>query len=416
MKSKISRWLKVIAYNIVVVLLIFSGMEWYVTSCLNDPADCPEWLKPALREYYHSYDMNIIQMQPGMAGYDSALFYELKPGTFTYSNREFSNEYFINSAGFRDDEASLDHPKVVVLGDSYAMGWGVEQEETFPQLLEAELEYPVLNTGVSSYGTAREVASLAKVNTDSLEYLIIQYCPNDLAENKHFVLANHSLHVSTPENYATHSSNHLDQTSYYFLKHVITLLGMMGATEAPPQVDSAIAGIGDAHAFVSILQASPHIPKDCKIILFSLDAGKCDSGFISLIKNHLALEFASSLHDRMSYLDLTGAITSDHRYILDAHLNSNGHQLVATKLVEHMAELDFFTGVREWYYDDGTVSISCAYKNGLKNGMFKTFWPNGFVSRLSTYENGSENGWRVSYDSLGVTIDSVFYRADAMQP
>ena len=39
-------------------------------------------------------------------------------GNCMFINREFSNNFQINSFGVRDDEESLLHPEVVVLGDS----------------------------------------------------------------------------------------------------------------------------------------------------------------------------------------------------------------------------------------------------------------------------------------------------------
>ncbi len=66
------------------------------------------------------------------------------------------------------------------------MGWGVEQDETFAQRIEETLGVRVLNIAVSSYGTAREMMMLNRVNLNSLKYLIVQYSGNDLGENLQF--------------------------------------------------------------------------------------------------------------------------------------------------------------------------------------------------------------------------------------
>ncbi|MFP5462523.1 MAG: CidA/LrgA family protein, partial [Gammaproteobacteria bacterium] len=44
---------------------------------------------------------------------------------------------------------------IVVIGDSHAMGWGANDEETFAAQLQALSGRPVYNLGVASYGTAR---------------------------------------------------------------------------------------------------------------------------------------------------------------------------------------------------------------------------------------------------------------------
>ena len=51
------------------------------------------------------------------------------------------------SAGTRDEEATLEAPDVIVLGDSHAMGWGVEQDETLPQVLARMTGLKVLERG-----------------------------------------------------------------------------------------------------------------------------------------------------------------------------------------------------------------------------------------------------------------------------
>jgi lysophospholipase L1-like esterase len=69
-----------------------------------------------------------------------------------------------NSAGFRDDEYSLekgDRWRIIFLGDSLTLGWGVEKESTFEQLLEHELNMrtptEVINLAAGNYNTVQEV-------------------------------------------------------------------------------------------------------------------------------------------------------------------------------------------------------------------------------------------------------------------
>jgi lysophospholipase L1-like esterase len=70
----------------------------------------------------------------------------------------------INSAGFRDDEYSIekgDEWRIIFLGDSLTFGWGVEKEETFEHLLERALDAKrpteILNFGTGNYNTVQEV-------------------------------------------------------------------------------------------------------------------------------------------------------------------------------------------------------------------------------------------------------------------
>lgn len=168
-------------------------------------------IKPTIQKLYMSYDRNIIQYLDYAAQYDQELMYILKPGNFTVKNREHSSIYSINKLGFRDDEKSLTKPSIVVIGDSHSMGWGVQQNETFAHLVEKQLNKTVLNTGVSSYGTARESIALRRVDTSNLKYLIIQYCLNDFSENKDFVNNNYNLFISPKESYLNIVKGHMDR-------------------------------------------------------------------------------------------------------------------------------------------------------------------------------------------------------------
>lgn len=70
----------------------------------------------------------------------------------------------INSDGFRDKEYS-EHKngkyRIIVLGDSLTFGWGVEQEDTFENILEEYLnqKFPaeIINFGTGNYNTEQEV-------------------------------------------------------------------------------------------------------------------------------------------------------------------------------------------------------------------------------------------------------------------
>jgi len=69
-----------------------------------------------------------------------------------------------NSDGFRDKEYPLlkgGKYRIIVLGDSLAFGWGVEQEDTFENILETELNKTrpteIINFGAGNYNTEQEV-------------------------------------------------------------------------------------------------------------------------------------------------------------------------------------------------------------------------------------------------------------------
>ena len=261
-----------------------------------------------------------------------------------FNSREFSNRYYVNSIGFRDDENSLDNPRIVVLGDSYAMGWGVDQEEAFPQILERMTSKKVLNAGVSSYGTVRELISFEEVSTDSLEFLVIQFCPNDDYENQFYFQTGRQFVPSSETRFNEAVLNHQKSTRYFPFKHISRLIPMIRnkkeATQSKTETPKQKKKISPAMAFIEILKESDKIPPNTQIIIFSLEAERCTNHFIRSVRNQLNKSyFDIPIYDRISFVDLTGQIDSRHRFILDPHLKANGHKVVAKALSEHINQL-----------------------------------------------------------------------------
>lgn len=70
----------------------------------------------------------------------------------------------INSDGMRDKESPFQKDnkyRIIFLGDSLTLGWGVDKEDTFEQILEEKLNsrYPteIINFGIGNYNKVQEV-------------------------------------------------------------------------------------------------------------------------------------------------------------------------------------------------------------------------------------------------------------------
>lgn len=179
------------------------GVECLLAWWMHHPQQLPKVLRTSYGYYYDYFQEDLLQFDKRYAVYDPGLFYTLKPGArFNFSNIEFSNEYRTNRLGMRDEDSSLRAPEVVCIGDSYTMGWGVEQSACYPSKLRDICGLRVANMGMASYGTARELASLGRVDTSRMQWLIIQYCTNDQDENRGAVEHGYRLPISSAENYA----------------------------------------------------------------------------------------------------------------------------------------------------------------------------------------------------------------------
>lgn len=82
------------------------------------------------------------------------------PGELQYQDGCISFNYFINSAGARDKERELkssDTNRVIVLGDSFMEGWGVDASERVSDILEKKTNRAFLNFGCATFGLTQEL-------------------------------------------------------------------------------------------------------------------------------------------------------------------------------------------------------------------------------------------------------------------
>lgn len=106
-----------------------------------------------------------------------------------FTSREFRVNVKSNSEGFRDQDYSFQKSaglkRVVVLGDSFTWGWGVEQQEIFCEVAEKKFQKTeFLNLGQNSYGTGQEYLLLKNLGMKYLPDLtVLAFFPNDIMDN-----------------------------------------------------------------------------------------------------------------------------------------------------------------------------------------------------------------------------------------
>lgn len=130
---------------------------------------------------------------PGCITPDPDLIYVPTIGTCTFDDIEFKTTLTFTGEG-RDTGPKPAGAGIAVIGDSHAMGWGVNDPETFAARLQTLSHRPVYNLGVASYGTARELIRLKQSGVlDKVDTIIIQYCNNDRGENIGFDTASRKM-------------------------------------------------------------------------------------------------------------------------------------------------------------------------------------------------------------------------------
>jgi hypothetical protein len=238
------------------------------------------------------------------------------------------------------------------------MGWGVAQNETFAQIVEARSGLKVLNAAVSSYGTAREVMSLQRLDTSRLRFLVIQYCDNDFDENAAFYESNNQLKTMSFAQYSELSRAQEKLTRYYF---AATLKRMIDAgvnriqkqidnwtesvsrrsdihSETPPIKDAETeTRLNAAELFLNVLNHSAVNLEGVHILAFDLSRnGRNGHGFFDLMQASLASQPYNSSALAIEVIDTARLLGPQHYYRLDGHTNAEGHRVMAEAVLQWM--------------------------------------------------------------------------------
>jgi lysophospholipase L1-like esterase len=144
-------------------------------------------IEGGLRLFWTGY---YLKNPGGYARPSATLGWENKPSvTVDYGEPEFSTLVRHNAFGFRSPEIPLEKPdgvcRVLVLGDSFTYGVGVENEETFvARIEELDPRLQVINAGVNGYGTAQELLTLTEKGLEfEPDLVIVAFFWNDVANS-----------------------------------------------------------------------------------------------------------------------------------------------------------------------------------------------------------------------------------------
>ena len=137
-----------------------------------------------------------VSRQPSLWRFDDRLGWHHVPGASGWMRRpEFSVEMRINAEGLRDRSYPLDRQpggwRLLLFGDSFVEGWGVQAEDAVSSRLEARLQSqaeaaPVeaINFGVAGYGTDQELLLFEQSGRRyQPDHVLLFFYANDLINN-----------------------------------------------------------------------------------------------------------------------------------------------------------------------------------------------------------------------------------------
>ena len=325
-----------LAVSLFCVAALEALLGWFVSAPPN-----LSFVRSALVDYYSTFERDVLQFNPNCARYDQQLAYRLKEGSCAFVNREFNTEVSVNSLGVRDDEDSLSGPKLIVLGDSHAMGWGVEQHQAFPSLIESKTNRKLLNVAVPSYGTVRAGLLLQRADTSQVDTLIVQYSDNDFNENRSFLEWENEFFVMTADEYQRMAKHYSDSRRYFPGKYLKDFLPLMlqhiassdAEAGSPRDTDNEIV------ALANILKLLPLHKERTHLVLTEINSwGDLNGDFLGAFRKSSSFDELSAIYKKVSVQNVQAELSrSTDFFFYDTHMRPSGHEKVAAQLLDVLA-------------------------------------------------------------------------------
>ena len=216
-KSWVARFVPVLIVMVVLVVDVLFSF-WMET-----PDKVPGFLKKEFKKYYIYLERNVMEYEP-CSVFDSAYSYKIIPGlAYTFGNVEYKNSYVANSESLRDNEQDLSGPQIICAGNSYTLGEGVEQNQSYPDILARQTGKTVLNAGNSGYATVRQLKKALQSDTSYLQYIVLQYSKFDAYENEAFLNGKDPLPIQSDSAYKQSVREYRWKKEYFPGKYAITI-------------------------------------------------------------------------------------------------------------------------------------------------------------------------------------------------
>ena len=244
-------------------------------------------------------------------------------------------EINLNSRGMRSSEFNYEDQKIMFLGSSISLGWGVENKDTYPQLIQTKLmsdslNFRILNGSIGNYNTFRYVNNFLLNQKDlNPNFIVVNYFINDV------------------ETLPIGSSNWLIKNSQLFATLTITFKKLFTKSEFDLKSYYKNLYHTDDKSFIemkkSLTELSNYSKKNDIPVLLTLipDIHFLEDYPFESIHNKMkiiSLELGFEYHDLLPSLI---GIPFDELQIIpgDSHPNEIGHKKIAESLFPKIKEI-----------------------------------------------------------------------------
>ena len=324
---------KIFGYFFIIIinylLLSFLVFAFSYVSLINNKTYDLLWVKYIQKKLYFSGLRNLWNIDKNCSKFDENFLYAPVVGECIFSNPEFKTKLNFDEnrrLNMVDDNIQEDEKIIAILGDSLTMGWGVNDNETFSYNLQKLLNKKVINLGVASYGTVREIKRL-KLNKfyDQVDTVIIQYHLNDIYENKNLDINK----IYSEDDYKEYFSNKKNNLNIiiFLLKHykkslrlLFTHLNDLFFENDRKEKHNLTEHLDNLEKIINQNLKD----ENKRVIVFLIN-----EPYKKLIYN-----------DKKTFTDFEFFIIDiekNHLFIIDDHLNAIGHKFVGKKIFNYLS-------------------------------------------------------------------------------
>lgn len=269
------------------------------------------------RNFYHQLGYRKIwQTQKECIEFDINLIFRPAIGKCIFKNVEFSTELNFDHKGRITKNSLIENKNgIAIIGDSHAMGWGVNDDETFAALLEKKLNKKIYNLAVSGFATKRELERLKISNLlEKVDIVIIQYSNNDYHEN----LSSINKINSIDDNKKKFSQLVSAEMSFFERLRKGIRYSFVIPLHLIKNKKNYLDWYQHEESFYAIIKEYNFLNKKELIVIYS---NGMDQNFKNF-PNRISAKFSNLKYINIPY-------SKDDFFLVDGHLNIKGHKKIA---------------------------------------------------------------------------------------
>jgi hypothetical protein len=286
-----------------------------------------------------------------------------------FDHPEFSVQVRINSHGQRDDEyplARTDKKRMLVLGDSFGWGFGVEHDEIFCEIIEDNHpDWEIINASVSGYGTDQEFLYLKERGIHfNPDVVLLLFSKNDFRNNvmneenwyykPRFILSDDRLildNVPVPKSTVTQKLDRFFFGKTFLLKRIYLKIKIIGMQIRADGGEAKQRGKSEAKRKAPRAQREQYKHRLVKQLLTEINNFAAGHGArlvlvsVPLDDNERNVLREVAARENIPYLPLDDALgnaAGEVTFRNDYHWNANGQRIVAAGVERFLVEAGIF--------------------------------------------------------------------------